>query len=168
VPAVNRGDIFALCAGAPDTPVAERISTVTPSALPRHSFTQRPVAGRLLVAVSLTQAAYDALTGIWSLVSIGSFQRITGPKVDLWLVKTVGALVLAIGGALGLAGLRRHVTLETAVLGAGSAAALGIIDVVYVAKRRIAPIYLADALAEAALVLTWVVGWVAHRRSASS
>jgi hypothetical protein len=125
-------------------------------------------ATRFLGILSLTQAAYDALTGLWSLVSIRSFERVTGPKVDRWLVKTVGALVLAIGAALGLAGLRRQVAVETAVLGAGSAAALGIIDIVYVAKRRISPIYLADALAEAVLLLAWGAGWLAQRRSTSS
>jgi len=26
-------------------------------------------------------------------VSIGTFQRVTGPKVDTWLVKTTGALI---------------------------------------------------------------------------
>jgi len=42
--------------------------------------------------------------GIWSLVSIGSFQKVTGPKTDVWLVKTVGVLVIGVGAALGLAG----------------------------------------------------------------
>lgn len=129
---------------------------------------RRRNARRFLMAVSLAQASYDLLTGLWPLVSIRTFQRVTGPKVDLWLVKTVAVLVLAIGGTLAVAGLRRRVTLETAVLGAGSAAALAIVDVVYVAKRRIAPIYLADALAEAALVLAWIAGRAALRRTPSS
>ena len=34
--------------------------------------------------------------------------------------------------------------------------ALGTIDVVYVAKRRISPVYLLDALAQAVLLVAWV------------
>jgi hypothetical protein len=33
------------------------------------------------------------MTGLWPLVSIGTFQQVTGPKTDLWLVKTVGVLI---------------------------------------------------------------------------
>jgi hypothetical protein len=41
------------------------------------------------------------------------------------------------------------------LVAAGSAAALATIDVVYVAKRRISPVYLLDAIAEIALVAAW-------------
>jgi hypothetical protein len=107
---------------------------------------------------ALGQGAYYALTGIWAILDIRSFQKVTGPKSDIWLVKTVGALVIAIGAALGMAGLRRTDTPEIAVLGAGSAAALGAIDVVYVARKRISPIYLLDAVAEAGIIAMWVLG----------
>lgn len=111
-------------------------------------------------SVALTQALFYLLTGLWPLVHIESFQKVTGPKVDLWLVKTVGALVTAIGAALGLAAYRREMTPELVVLGASSAASLTAIDVVYVARRRIAPIYLLDALAESLLIGGWIVVWM--------
>src|SRR3712207_8811708 len=41
-----------------------------------------------------------------------SFQAVTGPKTDLWLVKTVGVLVIAIGSVLCSAGLRRQAAPE--------------------------------------------------------
>jgi hypothetical protein len=107
---------------------------------------------------AIGQGAYYALTGLWAILGIKSFQKITGPKTDIWLVKTVGALVIAIGAALGMAGLRRNETPEITVLGAGSAAALGAIDVVYVACKRISPIYLLDAIAEAGIITMWVLG----------
>jgi hypothetical protein len=107
---------------------------------------------------ALGQGAYYALTGIWAILGIKSFQKVTGPKTDIWLVKTVGALVVAIGAALGMAGVRRNDTPEIAVLGAGSAAALGAIDVVYVVRKRISPIYLLDAIAEAGIIAMWVLG----------
>lgn len=105
--------------------------------------------------VALAQAVFYALTGIWSLVGIRSFQKVTGPKVDIWLVKTVGVLVTVIGGALGLAGYRKQITPEMTALAIGSAAGLAAIDVVYVAHKRIRPVYLLDAAAEIGLIALW-------------
>jgi len=74
--------------------------------------------------VALAQGSYYVLTGVWSLVHIRSFQAVTGPKTDLWLVKTVGVLVIAIGGVLCSAGLRRQATPEIPSLAVGSAVGL--------------------------------------------
>lgn len=105
--------------------------------------------------LAVAQGAYYMATGIWSLVGIRSFQKVTGPKTDLWLVKTVGCLVAVTGAVLCYAGLRRRPTPETAMLGAGNALALVAIDVNYVARGRISPIYLGDAAAEAVLAALW-------------
>lgn len=110
---------------------------------------------RMFSYVALGQGCYYVVTGLWALVSIGSFQRVTGPKTDLWLVKTVGVLVGVIGAVLAMAGWRRSASPEITLLAAASAAGLSAIDLVYVARRRISPIYLLDALAEAALMACW-------------
>jgi hypothetical protein len=114
---------------------------------------------RLLVYVSWAQALYYVLTGVWSLVSIRTFQMVTGPKVDTWLVKTVGVLVIVIGAVLGMAAARRQWTPEIPLLATGSAAGLAGIDVVYVAQKRISPVYLLDALAEVLLIAMWAIAW---------
>jgi hypothetical protein len=57
-------------------------------------------------SVALVQGLYFLMTGLWPLVSIGTFQQVTGPKINLWLVNTVGVLVAVIGAALILAGVR--------------------------------------------------------------
>lgn len=119
---------------------------------------------RLIATLALTHGGYYALSGVWPLVSMRTFERVTGPKVDRWLVQTVGVLVLAIGIPLGLAGLRRRVTPELALLAASSALGLAVIDGVHVARRRIAPVYLLDLVAESALLLGWTAGWLAGRR----
>jgi hypothetical protein len=49
--------------------------------------------------IALVQGIYFFLTGVWPLISMRTFLRITGPKTDLWLVKTVG-LILAVMGAV--------------------------------------------------------------------
>ena len=87
--------------------------------------------------------------------SLGTFQKVTGPKTDLWLVKTVGVVVGVIGGVLAVAGLRRQTAPEIPLLAAGSAAGLAGIDIVYVAKKRISRIYLLDAAAELLLIAGW-------------
>jgi len=109
---------------------------------------------RFLAAI---QGLYFLLTGVWPLINIISFQKVTGPKTDLWLVKTVGVLVSIIGLVLLLAGWQGSITFETALLALGSAAGLMAIDLVYVARRTILPIYLLDAFVQFILIAGWVV-----------
>jgi hypothetical protein len=116
-------------------------------------MSQENVQGRRLAR---THGLYYAATGIWPLLDIESFERITGPKLERWLVKTVGALVTAVGASLAVAARDDPGRAETVILATGSAAALGTIDAVYVAKRRISPVYLLDALAQAALLVAWI------------
>ena len=107
--------------------------------------------------VAIAQGAYYLVSGVWPLVSMKTFTAVTGPKTDLWLVRTVGGLVGVIGGVLLAAGRAERVTKEIRWLGAGSAAALGAIDTVYSLKGRIPPVYLGDAAAEAAIVGAWAL-----------
>ena len=115
---------------------------------------------RWLLTLCLVQGIYYTVTGVWPLVHMRSFLAVTGPKADLWLVKTVGVLVAVIGIVIGMAGWRGRVPEEVALLAVGSAAGLMAIDVVYVLKRVIPPIYLADAAAEAVLIVGWAI-WFA-------
>jgi HAMP domain-containing protein len=119
--------------------------------------------GGAYVLVAAVQAVYFIITGVWSLIGIRSFQAVTGRKVDVWLVKTVGVLVIAIGGALGMAAARRSEEPEIPLLGVSSAVALTAVDVVYVAQRRIRPVYLLDAVAEIGLIGWWTFAWLRRR-----
>jgi hypothetical protein len=110
----------------------------------------------MLPKIALIQGLYYLATGLWPIVHIESFLIVTGPKIDLWLVKTVGVLVAVIGAALLSASRARRITDEIILLGAGSALGLAIIDVVY--ARRISSVYLADAAAELCLVAVWAMG----------
>ena len=113
----------------------------------------------LAVMLARTQAAYYIVSGVWPIVDVRSFEAITGPKVDRWLVKTVGALVATTGVALAVASRRRRFPPELVLLAAGNAVVLAAVDVVYVAKRRISPVYLLDALPEVALAAGWAIVW---------
>ncbi len=105
--------------------------------------------------------AYYLITGIWPLVSMRTFEAVTGPKRDHWLVKTVGVLAGVIGAVLLLAGTRGAVYLEIALLAVGAAVGFCIIDVIFVSQRRIPRIYLLDALAEALFLALWLLAWPA-------
>jgi len=105
--------------------------------------------------LALGQGAFYVLTGLWAVVDIHSFEAVTGPKTDDWLVKTVGVLVTVIGGVLILAARRERITPEIAVLAAGSALGLAGIDLVYALSGVISPIYLLDAAAEIGLAALW-------------
>jgi hypothetical protein len=109
------------------------------------------------VGVALVQGGFYAVTGVWALVDLDSFMAVTGPKTDLWLVKTVGALVTVIGGVLLAAGWRRRVTRDVLLLGIGAALSLATIDLVYVSAGRISKIYLLDAAAEVGLAIAWAL-----------
>jgi peptidoglycan/LPS O-acetylase OafA/YrhL len=104
------------------------------------------------------QGLYMVATGVWPLVSPRTFQAVTGPKRELWLTKTVGALAAVTGGVLLYAASRRRRPSEVILLAMGNAVAFTAIDVVYVAKRRIAPIYLVDAVAQLGLLACWTFG----------
>jgi len=110
--------------------------------------------------VAIAQGIFYLLTGVWALVSIKTFQMVTGPKTDLWLVKTVGVLVSVIGTVLILAGARNQITLEVFVLAVGSCLVLAAIDIIYVSKKVIAPVYLWDAAAELILAFVWIGSYI--------
>lgn len=88
------------------------------------------------------QSAYYIPTGIWPLVpyvGMRTFEWITGPKVDRWLVQTVGALFGVIGVVIGRARSHDRITPEIETLAVGSALSLATVDVVFVARRHISP-----------------------------
>lgn len=107
--------------------------------------------------VALVQGIYFFITGIWPILSMSTFLKITGPKTDLWLVKTVGLILAVIGAVLIYAQVNGEINTSIFILAIGSALALAIVEFVYVAKRVISPIYLADAVAELILIGWWVL-----------
>jgi energy-converting hydrogenase Eha subunit E len=123
------------------------------------------LSARVLRAIVAAQGIYFVVTGLWPLVSMRTFELVTGPKTDDWLVKTVGVLVVAIGASLVVCARRNAVSTEAAVLGLGSAASLAAIDILYTLDGTIRPVYLADAALEILFAATWLVGWRNFRES---
>jgi len=107
--------------------------------------------------VALVQGVYFLVTGFWPLVSMRTFLAVTGPKTDLWLVKTVGLILAVIGAVLLYAQMTAAVNPPVVVLAIGAAASLTVVEIVYVLKKVISPIYLGDAIAEVILIAWWAI-----------
>lgn len=122
-----------------------------------------PESQQLERMLCLGQGWFYLITGIWPLLSIRTFEAITGPKTDRWLVKTVGVLVGVVGGALLLSARRGKASPEMVAIANGSAAGLAAIDVVYSLRGRISKVYLLDALAEAGIIGAWALVRSARR-----
>ncbi|HZZ83477.1 MAG TPA: hypothetical protein VFE30_02980 [Anaeromyxobacteraceae bacterium] len=115
-------------------------------------------------ATALGQGAFWLLTGLWPLAHYRSFEAVTGPKKDDWLVKTIGALIAIVGGTLLASARRGEPAPEVALLGAAGAAALSCADAVFVARGRISPVYLLDVLAESPFLAGWAAYALGRRR----
>jgi hypothetical protein len=102
---------------------------------------------------------YYLISGVWPLVSITSFQLVTGPKTDIWLVNTVGLLLIVSGFVLTLAAYRRRINPEIVVLAIGNAFALIMVELVYWSIGTISAIYLLDTVLEGLLIIGWLLLW---------
>ena len=106
--------------------------------------------------VGYSYAIYFLITGLWPLIDINSFMEITGPKTDIWLVKTVGALVLPTGLLVLRASIIKKYNIEIILMALGAAIALLSIDLYYVFKDVISKVYLLDAFAETIFIICWI------------
>jgi len=104
----------------------------------------------------LVQGIFFMTTGLWPICHLRSFEAVTGPKVDKWLVRTIGGLIAAVGTALVAGAFEARTSRAIRILGISSSAALGLADVIYAARGRISKIYLGDAVVEGAIIASWV------------
>jgi hypothetical protein len=113
--------------------------------------------------VLIVQGVYYLLTGIWPLVSIRTFEAVTGPKTDDWLVQTVGVLAATIGATLLVGSRRQPPNRETLTLAMLSIFSFAAVDVVFVARGIISPIYLVDAALQAVFLAGYVLAGLLQR-----
>ncbi len=108
------------------------------------------------VRLARAHGAFNVAGGLWPLLHLRSFEAVTGPKADRWLVRTVAGLMVANGVAQwrtepssdGRAAARR--------IGLGTASVLAAVDVAYAIPHRISRMYLVDAALEAGWALAWI------------
>ncbi len=116
-------------------------------------------------SISRWHGLFNALTGAWPLVHMPSFEAVSGPKVDRWLVRTVGGLLVVNGLTQLSAGTTEAATALSRRLGLGTALTLAVIDIRYASTRRIRRIYLLDAAVELAWAAAWASTLRQNRRS---
>jgi hypothetical protein len=102
------------------------------------------------------QGWYFLLPSIWPLVHMPSFLAVTGPKTDLWLVRTVAVLLTVISLTLLTSAYRKEYQPAIGLLALGSAAGMAAIDLYYALNDRIWDTYLIDAAGECLLILGWL------------
>jgi len=88
-----------------------------------------------------------------------SFEKITGPKRDKWLVRTVGVLIVVIGCVLLSSAWAVAFPWPAALLGSLTAAGLILVDMIAWWTRTVSRIYLADAVVELAILTGWGLCW---------
>ena len=102
-------------------------------------------------------AAYYVASGAWSVAHRSSFERVSGPKRDYWLVRLVGALAVATGASLGCAVVANRRRPEVVALALGAGAAFVAADAY--AARSVSKTYLGDAALHALFLPAWVRRW---------
>ena len=102
------------------------------------------------------QGIYTLLTALWPLIDIQSFMWATGPKTDIWLVKTVGVCLTAIALSLLSSLFVPSHPLPSIVLGGCTAVGMACIDFYYTFTDTISAIYLWDGLLEIVFAITWI------------
>jgi hypothetical protein len=113
-----------------------------------NSFASRimrqPGARRIL----LIHGLYLAVTGLWPIVHLRSFMWVTGPKTDVWLVKTVGLLIFYTSLCLLYSWYRSRYSTLIFLLAVTNAFAFAFIDIYYASEHVICKVYLIDACAQ--------------------
>ncbi|HEX3773341.1 MAG TPA: hypothetical protein VHV51_02695 [Polyangiaceae bacterium] len=108
---------------------------------------------RVASFVSGLQGAYFVATGLWPLLHMRSFLSVTGPKTDLWLVRSFGLLVTAVGLALLHACVTRAPR-SALPFGLSTAAALILAD--FLASHAVSLAYLLDVVPEVFFIGAWL------------
>jgi hypothetical protein len=107
------------------------------------------------MTLARTHGAANVIGGLWPLLHLESFEAVFGPKTDRWLVKTVGGLLVVNGVTLLGTTSSPESVAQARRLGVGTAAVLAMTDLIYVPKRQISKMYLADAAVEIGLIVAW-------------
>ena len=105
--------------------------------------------------LAVAHGVFNVAFGVWPLLHYRSFEAVTGPKGEPWLVKTVGGLMIAAGHAQIRGAGTSDGTAAARRIGMGAAATFASIDILTAVPGRISRIYLLDAVVEAC----WLVAW---------
>jgi hypothetical protein len=127
---------------------------------PRPVQERRPPRARL----ALAHGAYLLAAGVWPVLHLRSFAKVTGPKPEGWLSKGVGMSWANLGAALVAAGARGKVSQELRLVAASTALSVAGMDFWYAGvRRRISPVFLVNGLVELGFAAAWVASELRER-----
>jgi hypothetical protein len=108
-------------------------------------------------ALAKAQGLFHVVMGAWPLLRYRSFEAVTGPKAEPWLVKTVGGLMVTLGYAQMRGAMTEEGMGSARRLGLGSAATFAAVDIFTAGPGRISRIYLLDAVVQFGWMAAWTV-----------
>jgi hypothetical protein len=117
---------------------------------------------KLFRIIIWVQGIYILVTATWPIVDIKSFMMVTGYKTDVWLVKTVGALLIPVAVCL-MSFLFIPTDKRPAfILGSLTCIAFICIDFYYALTDVISNIYMADGFLQIGFLLIWIFIGMKH------
>src|SRR5437764_10255635 len=102
------------------------------------------IAKKIYRALLWVQGVYTLLTALWGIIDIESFMWVTGPKADIWLVKTVAVLLLPIVSVFFSALFLKMPPLPVILVGIITTTGLVFIDFYYTFNHTIRWVYALD------------------------
>ena len=132
------------------------LSSKKTAAFPSFHWKRNSVQSRSLYTVLLwIQGTYTMLTALWGLLDIDSFMAVTGPKTDIWLVKTVSVLLIVIATNFFYALYFKTDRRLIIIIGMLTSLALACIDFYYTSNNTISWIYALDGVLETLFFMGW-------------
>jgi len=125
----------------------------------RGSSTLEKLWAYLVAHPTLTQGVYYILIGLWPVLQTSSFLAATGHKTDVWLVQSLGLMLVVIGGTLCLAAYRRQKSPEVVLLALASAVVLAATHLWFVLEEHLSVAFLVDTVLELGIIFVWFYGW---------
>lgn len=111
-----------------------------------------------MIVLAVLHGLYNMIGGLWPLLHMDSFEIVTGPKRDEWLVRTVAGILLFIGLLLLHDALvRRRVDRTLRLVAGGIAGVLGIVAVAGSLTRVISFVYTVDGTIHCLFCVAWAV-----------
>ncbi len=114
------------------------------------------MAYKIYKALLWVQGIYSLITALWGLIDIDSFMAVTGHKADIWLVKTVSVILVAVSLSLIINIFYPAHPLPIITLGALNSLGLAFIDFYYALNNTIFKVYMLDGVAELIFFITWI------------
>jgi hypothetical protein len=119
---------------------------------------------RFYYGLIIFHGLYLLITAIWPLIDIESFMRVTGPKTDIWLVKTVAVLLIPVSICILFPLFSRINPILSILVSLLCTAGLAAIDFYYTSTETISNVYRYDGFLQVILFVSWLSILIRNRQ----